>query len=182
MPTAQPIMTASNRYLTNRNLGELAYVKPSIVLLALRNKVLGPEVFDKAFREYARRWAFKHPQPTDFFRTMEDVSGRDLSWFWRGMMYTSGSLDQAIESIQPGDNGATKITVVNLGSAVMPVDLELTLADGSKQQVQLPVEIWYRGNRFVHQVQTTQKVVHAEINPDGTLPDVNRDNNTADAK
>ena len=64
-PTAQPIMTPANRYRTTNNLGSLAYMKPSIVLLALRNKVLGAEVFDTAFREYTRRWVFKHPQPAE---------------------------------------------------------------------------------------------------------------------
>jgi hypothetical protein len=93
-PTAQPIMTPANRYRNNDNLGSLAYVKPSIMLLALRNKVLGPEVFDSAFREYTRRWAYRHPQPADFFRTIEQVSGRDLSWFWRGFFFTTASLDR----------------------------------------------------------------------------------------
>ena len=181
-PTAQPIMTASNRYVTNSNLGELAYVKPSIVLLALRNQVLGPEVFDAAFREYARRWAFKHPQPADFFRTMESVSGRDLSWFWRGFLYTSGSLDQAVESVQSSDDGTTTIVLRNFGSAVMPVELELTLADGGKQTVKLPVEIWYRGNRFTYQTKLAKAVTKAEINPDRMLPDVNRENNVASSR
>ncbi len=93
-------MTPANRYLNNNNLGALAYVKPSIMLLALRNKVLGAEVFDSAFREYTRRWAFKHPQPADFFRTIEQVSGRDLAWFWRGFFFTTSSLDQAVESVK----------------------------------------------------------------------------------
>ncbi len=92
-------MTYANRYRTGSNLGSLAYVKPSIGLLTLRNKILGPEVFDSAFREYTRRWAFKHPQPADFFRTIEDVSGRDLDWFWRGWFFTTAALDQSVESV-----------------------------------------------------------------------------------
>src|SRR5262249_8451792 len=72
---AQPILPPANRYKTDDNLGSLAYIKPAMALYTLRGKVLGAEVFDSAFREYTKRWAFKHPQPADFFRTMENVSG-----------------------------------------------------------------------------------------------------------
>ena len=81
------------------------------MLLALRNKVLGPEVFDTAFREYTRRWAFKHPQPADFFRTIEEVSGRDLAWFWRGFFYTTAALDQSVESVKQIPNGTARSSV-----------------------------------------------------------------------
>ena len=134
-PTAQPIMTPANRYRNNANLGSLAYVKPSIMLLALRDKVLGPEVFDTAFREYTRRWAFKHPQPADFMRSMEEVSGRDLAWFWRSFFYTTAALDQAVESVKQAPDGAYFVALRSLGSAVMPVELELGFADGSKETV-----------------------------------------------
>jgi hypothetical protein len=170
-PTAQPIMTPANRYKTSNNLLSLAYVKPSIMLLTLRNKVLGPEVFDSAFREYTRRWAFKHPQPADFFRTIEAVSGRDLSWFWRGFFYTSAALDQTVESVKPDSGGSTQVTVANLGDAVMPVELELGFDDGTTERVKLPVEIWYAGNRYVYQVKPGKTIVSARVNPDGTLPD-----------
>ena len=145
-------MTPANRYRNNDNLGSLAYVKPSIMLLALRNKVLGPEVFDTAFREYTRRWAFKHPQPADFFRTIEEVSGRDLAWFWRGFFYTTAALDQSVESVKQAPDGTALVTIRSLGAAVMPVELELGFADGSTQTVKLPVEIWYGGNRYVYRV------------------------------
>jgi hypothetical protein len=175
-PTAQPIMTPANRYRSDDNLGSLAYQKPSIMLLALRNKVLGPEVFDTAFREYTRRWAFKHPQPADFFRTMEEVSGRDLSWFWRGFFYTTAALDQSVESVKQAPDSSTLVTIRSLGAAVMPVELELGFADGSKSTVKLPVEIWYNGNRFVYRVPPGPPVVGARVNPDGLFPDVNPSN------
>ncbi len=171
-PTAQPIMTPANRYRNNDNLGALAYVKPSIMLLTLRNKVLGPEVFDTAFREYTRRWAFKHPQPSDFFRTIEEVSGRDLAWFWRGFFYTTAALDQAVEGVKPAPDGSALVTLRSLGSAVMPVELELDFTDGTKQTVKLPVEIWYGGNRYVYRVAPGKTIVSARVNPDGTFPDV----------
>jgi hypothetical protein len=171
MPTAQPILTPANRYRTSDNLLSLAYVKPSIELLTLRNKVLGSQVFDSAFREYTRRWAFKHPQPADFFRTIEEVSGRDLSWFWRGFFYTTAALDQAIESVKPDSAGGAQVTLVNLGDAVMPVELELGYEDGTTDLLKLPVEIWYGGNRYVYQVKPAKTIVSARVNPDGTLPD-----------
>ena len=170
-PTAQPIMTPANRYKTSNNLLSLAYVKPSIVLLTLRNKVLGAEVFDSAFREYTRRWAFRHPQPADFFRTIEDVSGRDLSWFWRGFFYTTAALDQTVESVKQNPDGSTVVTVANLGDAVMPVELELGFEDGTTERVKLPVEIWYAGNRYEYAVSAGKTVVSARVNPDGTFPD-----------
>jgi aminopeptidase N len=171
MPTAQPILTPANRYKTSNNLLSLAYVKPSIVLLALRSKVLGEQVFDSAFREYTRRWAFKHPQPADFFRTVEEVSGRDLSWFWRGFFYTTAALDQSVEGVKQDSTGGSQVTLVNLGDAVMPVELELGYEDGSRDLIKLPVEIWYGGNRYVYEAKPGKTIVSARVNPDGTLPD-----------
>jgi aminopeptidase N len=171
-PSAQPIMTPANRYKSNDNLGSLAYVKPSLMLLALRNKVLGPEVFDTAFREYTRRWAFKHPQPADFFRTIEEVSGRDLAWFWRGFFYTTAALDQSVETVKQAPDGTALISLRSLGTAVMPVELELAFADGSTEVVKLPVEIWYGGNRYVYRFMPGKVIVRARVNPDGQFPDL----------
>jgi hypothetical protein len=171
-PTAQPIMTPANRYRSTSNLGSLAYMKPSIVLLALRNKVLGAEVFDTAFREYTRRWVFKHPQPADFFRTMEEVSGRDLAWFWRSFFFTTAALDQSVETVTEGPGGGAVVTLRSLGAAVMPVELELGFADGSRDIVKLPVEIWYGGNRYLYRVEPGKQLVSARVNPDGRFPDV----------
>jgi hypothetical protein len=171
MPTAQPILTPADRYRNNNNLLSLAHVKPSIVLLSLRSKVLGPQVFDSALREYTRRWAFKHPQPADFFRTVEEVSGRDLAWFWRSFFYTTAALDQSVEIVKQDSAGPAQVTLVNLGDAVMPVELELGFEDGSAELVKLPVEIWYGGNRYVYQVPPGKTVVSARVNPDGALLD-----------
>jgi hypothetical protein len=171
LPAAQPIMTAANRYKTRGNLLSLGYVKPSIVLLTLRNKVLGAEVFDSAFREYTRRWSFKHPQPADFFRTVEDLSGRDLSWFWRAFFYTTAALDQSVESVKQAPDGSAEITLANLGDAVMPVELQLQFDDSTTLMVKLPVEIWYSGTHYVYELQPGKAIVGARVNPDGTLPD-----------
>lgn len=92
-----PIMTNSESVL---QFGNNAYGKPATALNILRETVMGRELFDYAFKEYSRRWAFKHPSPADFFRTMEDASGVDLDWFWRGWFYTTDHVDIALKDVQ----------------------------------------------------------------------------------
>jgi hypothetical protein len=92
-----PIMTQSDSVL---QFGNNAYGKPATALNILRETVLGRELFDFAFKEYARRWQFKRPEPADFFRTMEDASGTDLDWFWRGWFYSTDHVDIAIENVR----------------------------------------------------------------------------------
>jgi hypothetical protein len=91
-----PIMTNSESLL---QFGNNAYAKPATALNVLRETVLGRELFDFAFREYAQRWKFKRPTPSDFFRTMEDASGTDLDWFWRGWFYTTDAVDVSVDGI-----------------------------------------------------------------------------------
>lgn len=92
-----PIMTNSESIW---NFGNNAYAKPATALFILRETVMGRELFDMAFREYAQRWMFKHPTPADFFRTMEDASGVDLDWFWRGWFYSTDNVDIALADVQ----------------------------------------------------------------------------------
>ena len=92
-----PIMTSADNVI---NHGPNAYSKPATALNILRETVMGRELFDYAFKEYARRWAFKHPQPADFFRTMEDASGVDLDWFWKGWFYGVEPVDQVLADVQ----------------------------------------------------------------------------------
>ena len=91
-----PIMTNSESLL---QFGNNAYAKPAAALNVLRETVLGRELFDFAFKEYAQRWKFKRPTPADFFRTMEDASGTDLDWFWRGWFYTTDAVDVSVDGI-----------------------------------------------------------------------------------
>lgn len=93
----EPIMTNSENILS---FGNNAYGKPAAGLTILRETIMGRELFDYAFREYARRWAFKHPEPADFFRTMEDASGEDLDWFWRGWFYGTDACDISIDTVK----------------------------------------------------------------------------------
>ncbi|KXX68863.1 M1 family metallopeptidase [Flammeovirga sp. SJP92] len=91
-----PIMTNSESI---KQFGNNAYGKPATALNILRETIMGRELFDYAFKEYAQRWAFKHPKPADFYRTMEDASGVDLDWFWRGWFYTTEAVDISIEDV-----------------------------------------------------------------------------------
>jgi hypothetical protein len=93
----EPIMTNSENII---QFGPNAYSKPATGLNILRETIMGREQFDYAFKEYARRWAFKHPEPADFFRTMEDASGEDLDWFWRGWFYSTEVCDISLDSVR----------------------------------------------------------------------------------
>ncbi|SKC75348.1 M1 family metallopeptidase [Ohtaekwangia koreensis] len=95
----RPIMTNGDD-MRNNEFGANGYTKPSAALTLLRETVMGPELFDKAFKEYSERWAFKHPKPADFFRTMEDASGVDLDWFWRGWFYSVDNVDVAVDEVK----------------------------------------------------------------------------------
>ena len=92
-----PIMTNSESIF---QFGNNAYGKPATALNILRETVMGRELFDFAFKQYSRRWMFKHPAPADFFRTMEDASGTDLDWFWRGWFYTTDHVDIDLVSVK----------------------------------------------------------------------------------
>src|ERR1043165_3752996 len=93
----EPIMSNSENII---GFGPNAYTKPATGLNMLRETIMGRELFDYAFKEYARRWAFKHPTPADFFRTMEDASGEDLDWFWRGWFYGTDACDISLDSVK----------------------------------------------------------------------------------
>ena len=138
--------------------------------------------FDDAFREYVRRWAFKHPQPADFFRTMNAALGEDLSWFWRGWFLRSDHLDQAVDSVVQRDSAGQTLTGVFLSNRlemVAPVELLVRFADGSTRTVKLPVETWLRGPRTVWGLRTptAAKPVRIDIDLRGVYPDVDRSNN-----
>ena len=93
----EPIMTNSENII---GFGPNAYSKPATGLNILRETIMGRELFDYAFKQYAKRWAFKHPTPADFFRTMEDASGEDLDWFWRGWFYSTDVCDLSLDSVK----------------------------------------------------------------------------------
>ena len=175
----EPIYTSPDN-LKERNLGVLAYYKPSTGLVLLREQILGPERFDEAFTAYIDRWAYKHPTPDDFFRTMENVAGEDLRWFWRSWFINSWKLDQAVTSVKYVKNDPTQgaiITIANLEQMPMPVVVELKTKSGNVTRKTLPVEIWKRNVSWEFKVDTTEELDKVVIDPDFVLPDVNSSNN-----
>ena len=177
----ESIMTHPDR-VQPQNLGFVSYFKPAIGLLMLRNHILGEEVFDEAFRTYIERWAFKHPTPIDFFRTINDVSGENLDWFWRGWFYENRNINLAVEKVQDittrrGAYEGALITVTSPGDLVMPVSLRLVYEDGNTHEVRLPVEIWHRSRSWTFRHNDPRKVVRIIIDPDRLIADVNRSNN-----
>ncbi len=251
-----PIMTNSESLL---QFGNNAYAKTATALNVLRETVLGREVFDYAFKEYARRWRFRRPMPSDFFRTMEDASGVDLDWFWRGWFYSTLHADQAVvgwteytidsrdpevekgrqksereatpESLSERRNRSMRrltdelpelkdfyndydeldvtsrdktryrelldglepdertllsrkerffaIDIENVGGLIMPVILELHWADGSREELRIPAEIWRRNaQRVTKLVMGTQALVSVRVDPHLEIADVDLANNS----
>ena len=121
-----------------RSRRHLSYRKPGYGLRFLREEILGEDRFDVAFKEYVHRWAFKSPRPADFYRTMEDASGTDLQWFFRGFFEEALQLDQAVESVQQQEDGV-KVTFLNLADWVCPVDVVIACEDETIHTYKLPV-------------------------------------------
>ncbi len=120
----RPIMTNSEQI---RQFGNNAYAKPATALNVLRTTVMGPELFDKAFKTYSERWAFKHPTPADLFRTMEDASAVDLDWFWRGWFYGTDYVDVSLDKVrwfqmQTEENGLETRNIKGGGQAISGKD------------------------------------------------------------
>jgi hypothetical protein len=177
---AEPIMTIPD-VQQPRALGILAYYKPGMGLKLLRESILGPERFDYAFRKYVDHWAFKHPTPQDFFRSIENAAGEDLGWFWKGWFYETWKLDQSVKDVRYVDGSASKgslISIENLDRLAMPATLEVTEENGKKGRVSLPVEIWQRGATWTFRYNSTSPVKSVVLDPDEKLPDVNEKNNT----
>ncbi|MGC6430126.1 MAG: M1 family metallopeptidase [Jejuia sp.] len=230
------------------NFGPNAYTKPAAALYLLRQTVMGPELFDYAFRTYAKRWMFKHPTPADFFRTMEDASAMDLDWYWRGWFYTTDWVDIGVKGVKqyyltdtptetakeaaeksnldleeykdklvfysevdglevPKDakkvsdfeflnnhlenlseaeksrlkevpNYFYEVTFEKPGGLVMPIILELTYEDGTKERKKYPAQIWRHNDNEVKKVFRTQKAITGiVIDPDLETADIDTSNN-----
>ncbi len=166
-----------------RKLAVAAYYKPSAALQILRDEVLGPDVFDNAFKVYTKRWAFKHPTPSDFFRTMENVSGTNLDWFWRGWFLENSHFDQRVDSVKTATNsdGTTFVGVFygNAERGVLPLLVRLTFSDGSFEEHAYPAEVWSTNSRqYIRTYRFNGKSLSkVEIDPDVRLVDKNRKNN-----
>ena len=236
--TQRPLMTSAENVI---EYGPEQYAKTATALNILRETVMGPELFDKAFKEYATRWAFKHPKPADFFRTMEDASAVDLDWFWRGWFYSTDHTDMAVDKVtwykvkqedlnlegkaktvkkgdlatagneQSKDNfnegpkpfslipsdasfygefqnriddkavvnnlqnkNLYEVTLTNKGGLIMPVIIEWTYKDGTKEIERIPAEIWRLDENKITKVFVKSKeVVGIVLDPLKETADIN---------
>ena len=265
----EPIMTNSENII---QFGPNAYSKPSTGLNILRETIMGRENFDYAFKEYARRWAFKHPTPADLFRTMEDASAEDLDWFWRGWFYGTEACDISLDTVKwsvlttdlpaptnssirkvavqkpilndfddiskirnrndkkivfatdadpamrdfywrydrglvqvdttafeipvpattaadyyteaerfhiAGSKNLYELTFSNKGGLVMPIIIEWTFKDGTKEIERIPVQVWRRNeNKVVKTFMKNKEVVSVLLDPLRETADINTGNNT----
>jgi len=250
--TIAPIMSnPENVY----QLGANAYGKPATALNILRETVMGRELFDHAFKTYARRWMFKHPSPEDFFRTMEDASAVDLDWFWRSWFYTTDYVDIGVKDVKkyyvsnqpskkmqeymaarniteadlpplvylaeedsedfnpelkgkaPSENSVPlkefmmdkltaaerdaikepkyfyEVTFEKPGGIPMPLIVEYTYADGSKENIIYPPQIWRKNDKEVKRVVTSQKeLVGIVVDPKAETADIDTTNNSWPSK
>jgi hypothetical protein len=262
----EPIMTNSENII---QFGPNAYAKPATGLNILRETIMGRDLFDYAFKEYSRRWAFKHPTPADLFRTIEDASAEDLDWFWRGWFYSIDPVDIAIDTVKhavydatvavpaartmgprglsrpevnsfediskirnrndksivfltdvdttlrdfywrydrglepydsvtkqpamamPAAEGLTdaekakyasanlyEVSFINKGGLVMPIILEFTFEDGTKETQRLPAQIWRKNENKVTKVfLTSKKAVSIQLDPMRETADIDESNN-----
>jgi len=178
-PKLETIMSSPDN-MKEANIGVLCYVKPAAGLTILREQILGEERFDKALRTYVERWAYKHPTPDDFFRTIENVAGEDLSWFWRSWFVNNWRFDQGINSIKYVKNDPAKgvvITVENFDKMPMPIILDVKTKSGKVTRVKLPVEIWQRNNDWSFKHNSTEEIESITLDPDHAFPDYNESNN-----
>lgn len=167
--------------MKERNIGQNLYFKPGLGLSLLRNQILGKERFDYAFRQYIKNWAFKHPTPADFFRSMENAAGEDLSWFWRSWFFNNWKMDQAIASVKPmfieGKKVGYNIEVKNLERMPMPIILAVKNVSGKTDTVKLPVDVWMKGDSWTVAYKTDENITSVQLDPDKVLPDGNPNNN-----
>lgn len=176
--TQSPLMTPPDR-IDPSALGAIGYRKPGAVLLALRDNVIGRDAMDRAMREYGRRWAFKHPTPADFFRTVENVSGEDLSWFWSAFFYGTDVLDIAVDGVAMRQIAGQSLVEVHLRRATsiaFPVTMRLRFNDESTRDVRLPVEIWVHGDHYTASIPVSRPVIGVRLWPDPSVPDWNAAN------
>ena len=176
---SETIMSAPDAMREN-NIGNALYSKPGYGLQLLRNDILGPVRFDYAFRTYIQRWAFKHPTPWDFFKTMDNVAGENLSWFWKGWFVENYKLDQSIISVtyikNDPVNGAI-VTIANLDQLAMPINLFYETETGVNGTIKLPVEIWNNTNSKKIKLPSIEKLKKVMIDPDKIYPDMDFSNN-----
>jgi hypothetical protein len=176
-----PILTIPDAMRSSGAWGALSYSKPGMGLELLREEILGKDRFDYAFRYYVHEWAFKHPTPFDFFHAIENASGENLDFFWRGWFLNEWKIDQAVDNVEYVKNDPTQgatITISTREKLPMPVTVEVKESNGTTGRVHLPVEIWMKSGIWSFHYASTSTISSVTIDPDQRYPDSNWDNNT----
>jgi len=177
--TLPPVLTYADN-IPGKYIHPLEYFKTAFGLVLLRDYIVGPRRFDYAFKNYIKHWAFKHPDPVDFFRCMNNGTGEDLNWFWKEWFVKNWKLDLAIKSVTYVDNNPSNgslITIQNNDQMIMPVTVEVKESNGKVGRVKLPVEIWLHNKDWEFEYDSTSKLDSVIIDPDHKLPDVDLSNN-----
>jgi aminopeptidase N len=170
------LMRRSAYHYTPAAYSIATYDKPASVLVALRT-VLGDSVFMKSYREFAQRWKYKHPYPWDMWNTFENVSGRDLDWFWQAWYHTTWVLDHAVAGVSTSGAGTT-IVIEDRGHVAMPAFLTVTRANGETLKLDVPVETWLSGaTSATVVVPAGAAVTKVELDAQRAYPDIQRGNN-----
>lgn len=166
--------------MAENNIGINLYYKPSWALHILRDQILGKDRFDYAFKQYINNWAYKHPTPYDFFRSMENAAGEDLSWFWKSLFLNNWKMDQGIAEVKQQSNGnftGYTIKVDNLDKMPMPIILGIKTKSGKTDLVKIAADVWMKNTSWTVRYPTTEEVVEVVLDPEQVLPDSNTDNN-----
>jgi hypothetical protein len=171
-----PIVTRPDA-LPGNQVYPLQYQKVAYSLGLLRNHILGVERFDAAFRKYIRDWAYKHPTPWDFFRSMDSSVGEDLTWFWKSMFLENYRLDQKIAKVESAVGRQPQITIENINKAAMPLLVDITYTDGSVEHREFPIEIWEYTGSYTFAGDKKAAVSKVVIDAGKVYPDVDRQNN-----
>jgi aminopeptidase N len=174
-PAAPRLLMRADGY-TNALSHPVSYFKGAYGLVLLREQILGTERFDRAFRKYIADWAFKHPAPSDFFRTMESEGGEDLTFFWRGWYMNNWRFDLSVDKVQ-----GSQVTIANHGQLVLPATVEARFTDGTTVRIRLPVETWLSKGTVIWTPEGGKTIRSAVVDPDHVLPDDNRADNERSA-
>ena len=175
----EPILSTPDA-LREANIGNDLYAKPGYGLELLRNEILGPDRFDYAFREYIKRWAFKHPTPTDFFRSMDNAAGENLSWFWKAWFVENYKFNQSIVAVNYQNNKPAEgavVTIANLERMALPVNISYETKSGKKGTLKLPVEVWNNTNTWKVKLPTNEELKKVELDAEKVFPDIDFSNN-----
>jgi Peptidase family M1 domain len=178
-PEVPPIISFADG-IPYKFLHPVEYYKTALGLVMLREIILGHDRFDYAFKTYINEWAYKHPSPRDFFRTIDNASGENLNWFWKEWFYKNWTLDQSVESVKYANGNASNgsiITIRNNDKMVMPPAIKIKETNGKTRKINLPVEVWETSGEFKLQYNSTTAIDSVIIDPDENLPDINRENN-----